>query len=346
MDDCKVITDQKLRDAVVNNRLNRFSMAVSGKNTLLTFDLAHPVSAVISLAGVEYSANQPMDHTVRKYDPTYLLVEIPYIGDIPKITVPAGSTFEKVTANRVTDPESGIRKLQFKLYFKKGKAFSGVSTYLDDKGRLIVSVRNKMNIQKADNPFGYRLDGVRIGITPGHGGGDIGASGFGGINEVDLNFAVADLVGKYLSSIGADVVQLPRDITDRKEGLHLKMENARKIHPDILLCPHHNSSASSSNSGTETYYYAPFTQPMAYCINSRIAAAYPDMYGYTSSSFNRGAKYSPKYMCRDMRFPAVLIEYGFVNNPKEFAVLSKKENQDILAKATVQGIIDYILGQQ
>ena len=344
--DTEAVTDQTLITGVVNNRLDDFSIDGSGKFTTLTFKMTYPVNPVISLEGVDFSVNTASNHTVRQFNPTHLLIEIPYIGDVPTFDMPEGSLFDRVLVQRVTDPESGIRKLQFKLYFKNGKAFSGVSSKLNEKGELVISVRNKMSIQPAENQFGYSLEGVKIGITPGHGGGDIGASGFGGVNEVDLNFAISDLVGKYLEEAGAEVVQLPRNITDRTEGLIFKMENARAIEPDILLCLHHNSSSSSSACGTETYYYAPFTQPLAEAVNDRLAAVYPVMYGYSSSYFNRGDKYAPKYMCRDMRFPAILVEYGFVNNPTEFAHLSKAENQDLLAKATVLGIIDYILAQQ
>ncbi len=336
---CKEITDTKIMQSVARNHIQKAEVTNDGRNTVFTIEMNKPVNPVFDLPDVTYAPSSAVNfHPVSPttgFAPTYLSFKIPYVDNAPNLTPPSGSLFSKFESSIIQ--EDGARKLFIKCYFHNGKAFSGADAKIDDQGRLIVTIRNAFAIEKADNRFGYSLKGLKVGITPGHGGGDPGALGFKGINEKDLNFAVADLVGEYLEEAGATVVQLPREINDKTAGLIQKMENARKEDPDILLCLHHNSAGSSAT-GVETYYYTSFTYTMAKAINDQIAK--------DCGIYNRGAKMDVKYMTRDKTFPAILLEYGFISNPKEFANLSDPEYQKKEAMATVKGIIQYALSMQ
>lgn len=61
------------------------------------------------------------------------------------------------------------------------------------------------------------------------------------------------------------------------------------------------------------------------------------------SKTNRGTKFWYYGVTREYDFPSTLVEYGFVTNASEYNSLIKDEVQNDLAKATVKGIIDYLV---
>ncbi len=57
---------------------------------------------------------------------------------------------------------------------------------------------------------------------------------------------------------------------------------------------------------------------------------------------DRGALFGAYRVTRIEECPSVLVEYGFVTNSAECQALENGTNRDLLAKATVTGIKNYI----
>ena len=90
-----------------------------------------------------------------------------------------------------------------------------------------------------------------------------------------------------------------------------------------------------------------YGQPLAKAIHNSIVNAYKnEIYKDQSSEIknkvSRGAGFYAFRVARVEECPAILIEYGFVSNMNECQVLQTASNRDILARATVDGIKEYI----
>ena len=121
----------------------------------------------------------------------------------------------------------------------------------------------------------------------------------------------------------------------------------RDRNPDMFISIHCDSSKSASAMGTSAYYYRAYSQPLAKAIHESLVNAYKtqiykDAPAEITSKISRGANFYAFRVARVEECPAILIEYGFVSNPDECAILQTPANRNILAEATVQGIKNYI----
>ena len=118
----------------------------------------------------------------------------------------------------------------------------------------------------------------------------------------------------------------------------------RERDPDMFISIHCDSSSTASATGTSAYYYRAYSQPLAKAVHAKLVDAYKnEIYkDNTSVKIDRGANFYAFRVARVEECPAILIEYGFVSNTEECQVLQTAKNRDILAKATVDGIKDYL----
>ena len=139
------------------------------------------------------------------------------------------------------------------------------------------------------------------------------------------------------------------------------------MNADLFVSIHHNSFTTSSANGFEVYYSTgtPITSNMiptslitkdgrdltlertSYATRSleekvQVSKALATAITNTASSelgmYNRGAKDSNLYVCKNTTMPSVLIENGFLTNPTEAVKVSKDSHQQKLAKITAQKI--------
>ncbi len=224
------------------------------------------------------------------------------------------------------------------LDFSKSGKFYGYHCEYDD-GYLIISFNNKPS----------SLSGYTIMLDPGHGGIDSGASccvsSSGMSLEKYINLSIATKVGELLQAEGATVVMTRSNdswvcYTDRNNAV-------RNRNPDMFISIHCDGSESASAYGTSAYYYRAYSQPLAKAVHESIVSAYKNtVYAEKTSEFrskvSRGADYYAFRVLRVEECPAILIEYGFVTNTLECQKLQNSTVRDVLARATVNGIKNYI----
>ncbi len=218
---------------------------------------------------------------------------------------------------------------------EKGK-FYGFHYEYDDNGRLVITLSHKPS----------SLSGATIMLDPGHGGIDPGAAcavtsaSLG--SEKDINLSIATKVKELLEAEGATVVMTRSSdkwvcYTDRNNAV-------RERDPDMFISIHCDSSSTASATGTSAYYYRAYSQPLAKAVHEKLVNAYKnEIYkDNTSVKIDRGANFYAFRVARVEECPAILIEYGFVSNTEECQALQTAKNRDILAKATVDGIKEYL----
>jgi N-acetylmuramoyl-L-alanine amidase len=166
-------------------------------------------------------------------------------------------------------------------------------------------------------------------LDPGHGGHDRGARPLYGKYEKDLALDVALRTAEILRHHGFRVI-LTRD-HDVFISLPRRVSIAQRYRNSIFVSIHFNWTRRSAASGFETYYYSPQSRRLAANIQKEIHQA--------NAGIDRGVKSARFYVLRNNPRPAVLVELGFVSNPRDNKLAQDPEHRNKLAQAIAAGIL-------
>ncbi|MFB3891923.1 MAG: N-acetylmuramoyl-L-alanine amidase [Phycisphaerae bacterium] len=172
----------------------------------------------------------------------------------------------------------------------------------------------------------------KVVIDPGHGGHDSGTTAAGrGRPEKDINLAVAMAVADDLRRRGVDVVCTRTD--DRFIELDDRCGVANRSGARLFVSIHVDSNKSTDEGHTVITpdVPSPEANAAAHAISQRLEAA-----GSTCHSVRRDVRHLR--VLSATRIPAVLIELGFLSNPREAARLCDPAWQHRMADAIAEGI--------
>ncbi len=192
-------------------------------------------------------------------------------------------------------------------------------------------------------------------IDAGHGGEDGGTQTPSGTLEKDLNLKIAELLKKELEKMGINVVmtrtedKLLYDTSVNYEGRKKKLDAAARLkiteeNPNsVFVSIHMNSYTDPKYSGLQVWYSGnnPDSLPLARTIQDR-----------NNTIFQVGNKRQTKpvgeniYLMNQIQCPAVLIECGFLSNPREAQSLCDSGYQIALSKSIAESIAEYIKNAQ
>lgn len=170
-------------------------------------------------------------------------------------------------------------------------------------------------------------------IDAGHGAKDPGTIGYSKTKEKDFNLAVALKVGQLLGSEpNIDFVLTRSDDTFLELKDRVKIAN--DLNADVFVSIHANSAGSSAASGSETYYQRDASKSLANVLHKYLVQA--------TGLADRGVKYGNFHVIRETKMPAVLLEAGYLSNPKDEATLFSENVQQSVAQGIVNGIKEYL----
>ncbi|MBO5099501.1 MAG: N-acetylmuramoyl-L-alanine amidase CwlD [Clostridia bacterium] len=189
-----------------------------------------------------------------------------------------------------------------------------------------------------------------IVIDAGHGGIDGGAVAKDGSVEKDINLSIAKYLESYLIQSGAKVIMTrtqdmslhSRDaqtVNEKKKSDLLKRkEKVTSSGADLFVSIHQNFFTESKYRGAQTFYEpkSPHSKTAALIIQNSLKDNADNSNLRLPMQIN-----SSKMLFNDLKLPSVLIECGFLSNPEEAKMLSKKEYQQKLAFSIYLGIIQY-----
>ena len=181
-----------------------------------------------------------------------------------------------------------------------------------------------------------RLAGKIVVVDPGHGGHDRGAH-FGSLNEKDLTLQIGRQLAAKFAQAGATVIMTRR--TDVFIPLMTRSEISNQNHADFFISCHINSTGGEgSQSGTITFHHLgnQVGYLLAQCIQHEIAKVnhLPNL-GAWSDGKIYGSGFS---VLRHTYAPAVLIEMGFINHPRDRARIVTADFQDTVTSAVIRGV--------
>jgi len=140
-------------------------------------------------------------------------------------------------------------------------------------------------------------------------------------------------IGELLTGRGAEVM-LTR-VSDVFVELSDRAQTANQWNADFFLSVHINAGGGS---GLESYIY-PGTSGVTAAFQEVIhrqaarvftAAGLPD----------RGCKQADYAVLRETDMPAVLMEYGFIDNPRDASFLKIQANRERIAQAAASGVAE------
>lgn len=185
-------------------------------------------------------------------------------------------------------------------------------------------------------------------IDPGHGGIDSGASPKAGVEEKNLNLAVAKKLGSFLEAGGVEVVYTRTEdvmlssegAPTRKTGDLMGRIKIAETYPDATFVSlHMNTLPSEKYSGLQTFYSEnnALNQALARQIQSDVCT-------FLQPDNNRKEKEAKGkiYLLDRLSCPAVLIECGFLTNPEECQKLQSEEYQNALAFTLSRSLLQFV----
>jgi N-acetylmuramoyl-L-alanine amidase len=218
-----------------------------------------------------------------------------------------------------------------------------------------------------DRPALARSSKGVVVLDPGHGRGDPGAvhylpDGPGGydVTEAESNQLNAELIRDELVALGYDVY-LTREGAGRGPGgplplqfitsdLYWRVQLAAAVDADVYLAIHGNGATVKSISGPETWYCGKHEEGAA---NERLAslvqsAMMDALYEYGYEPPDRGIKEDAEshhsgdfcqfVVTRETTVPAALLEFLFLSNDADAAVLVDRRSHELMAEHVAQAI--------
>jgi len=207
---------------------------------------------------------------------------------------------------------------------------------------LIVVFAGVYGIRSATAIRPYR--DMTVVIDAGHGGRDGGVTGVNtGIRESELNLAIARSLRHFFVLHGYNVVMT----RESQAGLygnapqgHRKaadFERRREIiertSPDLVISIHLNSFPLPSVRGAHVFF-----APNAHEGTQAIAASIQNSLNNNLEASSRRAARGDYFIIQCNRFPAVLVEGGYLTSPEDESLLVTAAYQERLAFAIFAGV--------
>ena len=190
------------------------------------------------------------------------------------------------------------------------------------------------------------IGGKIIVLDPGHGGSDPGAIGPTGLQEKQVTLPIAEYLKSILEAKGAKVILTRTTDVDvygphasGVDELQARVNVANGNQADAFISIHINSFSNPNVGGIATYYFdgSDQSKKLASSVQEQIAE---------HSGFNgdRGIQPGNLYVLRHSLMPSILVELGFISNPKEEGNLKESETQKDFANELAKGLELYFGG--
>lgn len=190
------------------------------------------------------------------------------------------------------------------------------------------------------------ISGKTIVLDPGHGGSDPGAIGPTGLQEKQVTLPIAEYLKSILEAKGAKVILTRTTDVDvygphasGVDELQARVNVANGNRADAFISIHINSFSNPNVGGIATYYFdgSDQSKKLASAVQGQIAE---------HSGFNgdRGIQPGNLYVLRHSLMPSILVELGFISNPKEEGHLKETSTRQEFANELAKGLELYFGG--
>jgi N-acetylmuramoyl-L-alanine amidase len=203
------------------------------------------------------------------------------------------------------------------------------------KTKQLLPNQNGIQIVKLETP-------VTVVIDAGHGGNDGGAISTEGIREKDITLSLSRKI-KALNSNKDVKIILTRD-NDITQPVRDKVDFTVQQKPDLFISLHVASvdlnEGDKTVSGFEIFLSKNQTAytKQAQLFGSLVAGEIEKNYGVAPEIKQRTGKGIWVLDAPVINYPALLIECGYLSNPKDIAFITNEKNQEKIARDVLNAI--------
>lgn len=204
------------------------------------------------------------------------------------------------------------------------------------KGYKLLSCENGFTVNIGSPKKIYRNI---IMLDAGHGKKDSGATS-AGVKEKNLCLDILyNKAKEYFDSTSSNVKAYLTRHDDTFINLYQRPKYSKRYSADLFLSLHMNYSTSKRAKGTEVYYSKVNNKKSFSGLNSKIfATRMRNTIVNDLHTTNRGIKQAGFVVIKRNTVPAVLVELGFVSNPRERGKLKTSTYQTKAAKSLYKGV--------
>ena len=184
---------------------------------------------------------------------------------------------------------------------------------------------------------------TKIYIDQGHNPQNPNAGSEGnGYREQDIVYTIGVQLSRILEARGYET-RLSRNTPDEVIGtsnlssLRARVEEANAWGADYFISLHTNASNNPAANGSEAFVYRSPSEA------ARLASAMLEQLNLSTGLRNRGVMVRPGlYVLRRTRMPSVLVELGFITNPRDADLMAN--SPELFAQGLADGITDFLRG--
>ena len=182
---------------------------------------------------------------------------------------------------------------------------------------------------------------IKIYVDQGHNPQNPNAGAEGsGLREQDIVYRVGIELAERLRQNGNFEVRLSRPTPDTQIGdsnstsLRLRVADANEWGADYFISIHTNASSQASATGSEAFAFS--SPSVAFELGEDILEELSE----TTGLRNRGMQVRTNlYVLRRTAMPAVLVELGFITNPRDAELMNTRP--DLFAEGIYRGTVNY-----
>ncbi len=180
-----------------------------------------------------------------------------------------------------------------------------------------------------------------IVINAGHGGLDKGSVGVDGKSvESQLTLELAKTIRSLNQNSRLNLVFTRTE--DETQSVMEVAQKANKTNPDLFLSLHYNASNNKTLSGTEIYI-ASAAKTNFYNSHLQFANQIANEVDDLSLPFNGiKSKKEGVFVLQNINCPSILIEAGYLSNPKDLEIITSSSFRESLAVAILNGVQKYL----
>lgn len=235
----------------------------------------------------------------------------------------------------LTSTVENEQAVQYKFYLKTDQQWGYKLQYVGTT--LLLTLRHPPAVKNGISSAYKPLTGMKILIDAGHGSeNDLGARGPTGYPEKDVTLILSKLLENELIKRGASVFMTRKAEEDLYPRDRVEMINQQV--PDLALSVHYNALPDYGDAlktqGIGTFWYHTQAHSLAVFLHN-----------YLVEKLNRpsyGVFWNNLALARPAIAPSVLLELGFMINPYEFEWIMNSQEQEKLAKALADGIVEWV----
>lgn len=273
--------------------------------------------------------------TVEKKDIYRISGDMLYVGDpvVPEVIIPEEQKNVPLVREAKTPEEDALLSLtvneaegRTQVVFEFNSVYE--VTVTEDDAFLYLALI----------PSYEKYDKIIV-IDAGHGGKDPGTSG-GGVTEASVNLAVVKYLKELLDERTDWKVYYTR-LDNTLPDLSTRVEYANALHADMLVSVHCNSYPSGAMRGVEVLYSG--KQGIGDALNSQVLADLCSGYVTEETGLRERLlveRSSNLHIIKYCTMPMALVEFGYMSNQSDLAVITTEEAQRACARGIYRALED------